>query len=122
MSKPIKILYVDDEPINLKLFQIIFSKIYEVIIVDSADDALKILDNNLDITFIISDLCMPGMNGLEFITNAKIKYPEKKYSLLTGFHMNEEIQNALETGLIEEYFIKPIIKEKILSYINNQAS
>lgn len=122
MSKPVKILYVDDEPINLKLFQIIFSKVYEVIIVDSANEALKVLENNLDITFIISDLSMPVMNGLEFIHVAKMKYPEKKYSLLTGFHMNEEIQNALEVGLIEQYFIKPLVKEKILSYIDMQSS
>lgn len=122
MNKPIKILYVDDEPINLKLFHIIFSKVCEVIIVDSANEAFKALENNHDITFIISDLSMPVMNGLEFINIAKMKYPEKKYSLLTGFHMNEEIQNALEIGLIEQYFNKPITKEKILNYINMPLS
>ena len=43
MNKPIKILYVDDEPINLKLFQLIFNKLYEVIVVDnhSQDNSIK---------------------------------------------------------------------------------
>lgn len=108
-----KILYVDDEPINLMLFQINFETTYEVFTANNAFEGLDILDKELDILVIISDMKMPGMNGIEFIKKAKEKYPNKKFYILTGYEMTDEIKEALESGLILNYFSKPFRLQEI---------
>jgi YesN/AraC family two-component response regulator len=56
---------------------------------------------------------MPGMNGIEFIKKAKAKYPDKKFYILTGFEITEQIKEALDKGIILEYFCKPFEIEKM---------
>jgi len=58
------------------------------------------------------------MNGIEFIKKAKEKFPDKKFFILTGFEITEEILNALETGLILRYFSKPFNLNEIDSAIS----
>lgn len=118
MNTRMKILYIDDEAINVQLFQIIFKARYEVLTGSSGTEGLELLDKHPDIQVIISDMRMPGMNGLQFIAQAKQKYPEKKYYLLTGFEIGREIQEALESGLILECFQKPFNLKQIEESIN----
>jgi len=59
-----------------------------------------------------------AMNGFEFIKKAKEKFPDKKFFILTGFEITEEILNALETGLILRYFSKPFNLNEIDSAIS----
>lgn len=102
-----KILYVDDESVNLRLFEINFRKKYDVFLAHDGFQGLEILENELDVLVIISDMKMPGMNGIEFIKNAKERYPDKKYFILTGYEITPEIKEALNAGLIMKYFSKP---------------
>lgn len=107
MNSKTKLLYVDDESINLLLFEINFSTKYNVLTASSGAKGLEILDLNPDTTVIVSDMKMPSMNGIEFITKAKEKFPKKEFFILTGFDITDEIQDALNTGLIVKYFRKP---------------
>ncbi|WP_066632492.1 response regulator [Labilibacter marinus] len=113
MDNKVKLLYVDDEDINLQLFQIHFRKKYNVFICSSAQDGLELMNEHEDINIIISDMKMPQMNGIEFIKKAKERFPNKKYYILTGFDITKEIQDALSTGLILKYFRKPFNIEEI---------
>jgi len=113
MNDKQKILYVDDEEINLLLFESNFNEIYQVLIAYDGFEGLEVLDENPDTSIIISDMKMPGMNGIEFIKKAKAKYPDKKFYILTGFEIKEQIKEALDTGLILEYFCKPFEIEKM---------
>ncbi len=70
MSKP-KILYVDDDSINLLLFEANLEKKYTVLTANSVQSGLDILSNNPDIKVLMSDLKLPVMNGLEFIKQGK---------------------------------------------------
>ena len=119
MNNKAKILYVDDEELNLKLFEINFQKHYEVFTADNGYNGLEILEKNPDTLVIVSDMKMPKMNGIEFIKTAKIKFPEKKYFILTGFEITEEISQAIESGLIVKYFKKPFNIKEIKSSINS---
>src|SRR5512145_2148147 len=107
-----KVLYVDDEPINLQLFKINFTEKFDVYIAKDGFEGLEILDKELGIMVIICDMKMPEMNGIEFVKHAKERYPDKKYYILTGYEITSEIQEALDSGLILRYFSKPLnIKE-----------
>lgn len=113
MNNLIKLLYVDDEQINLMLFQNIFKKKYTVIIAESGFKGLEILQKEKEIKVIISDMKMPGMNGLEFIQKAKEKFPNILFFILTGYDITPEIQKSLENGLISKYFQKPFNMKEI---------
>lgn len=117
-----KILYVDDEPINLQLFKINFDKKYEVFVADDGFQGLELLNNELDILVVISDMKMPKMNGVEFIKKAKEQFPDKKFYILTGYEINSEIQDALNSGLILRYFSKPFNIKEIEKTISDAIS
>ncbi|SDG81978.1 response regulator [Psychroflexus sediminis] len=118
MSEKIKIIYIDDEKINVMLFQINFSVNYEVYTGYSGYEGLNLLEKHSDTKAVISDLSMPEMSGIEFIMEAKKKYPEKKFYILTGFEVTDEIENAIKSGLIQGYFRKPFCMQEIEKEIN----
>jgi two-component system, response regulator, stage 0 sporulation protein F len=117
MTPGIAILYVDDEPINLMLFEQLFRRKHTVLTANSGFGGLEVLKENPEVDVIISDMKMPGMNGIEFIRQAKIFFPLKLFYILTGYGITPEIQQAIESGLISKYFQKPFNMSEIESTI-----
>jgi response regulator RpfG family c-di-GMP phosphodiesterase len=111
------ILYVDDESLNLLLFKMNFEKQYTVITCESGKEGLEVLRTNKDIKVVISDMKMPHMNGTEFIASAKELAEHLNYYILTGFEISDEIQHALDKGLIRRYFQKPFNVKEITQEI-----
>jgi len=107
MSSKAKILYVDDERINLMLFQKIMEKKYDVITAESGEKGMDVLQEHRDIQTVISDMRMPGWSGLEFIRRVKEQFENKKCFILTGYSLNEELKAAIDSGLIIECWTKP---------------
>jgi response regulator RpfG family c-di-GMP phosphodiesterase len=112
MSFP-KILYVDDEEINLELFELTFMNDFQVITAESAEEGLKLLKGNPDIHVVISDLKMPVMNGLDFIKEVKRNSPEKVCMLLTGFMESEIMLEGFNKELIFRYLMKPWDRDEL---------
>ena len=117
-----KVLYVDDEPINLQLFEINFEDKYDVITALSGMQGLELLNKHTDMKLVISDMKMPVMNGIEFIKTAKKKHPNLSYFILTGFEITDEIQEAINSHLILRYFRKPFNIREIESAIKEALS
>ncbi|MFY0605269.1 MAG: response regulator [Cyclobacteriaceae bacterium] len=113
-----KVLYVDDEYPNRLIFELTYEDEFEILLAESADEALDMLGANADISVVITDMRMPGKNGLTLVKEAKIKYPDVVYCLLTGFMITPEIEEALESNELNHYMVKPVEKEKILSIVN----
>ena len=113
MNNKSKLLYVDDEPLNLYIFEFNFGKKFNVITGISGFEGLAHLKANPDIKIVVSDMSMPGMNGLEFIKKAKGEYPDISFFILTGYNITEDIQKALDEGLINRYFRKPLNAKEI---------
>ncbi len=124
MSEKPKLLYVDDESVNLMLFEINFRDKYQVLTADNALKGLALLDENKDIAAVISDMKMPHMSGIEYIRKAKDRYPAIPYFILTGYDVTDEIQEALDRGLILKCFQKPFniieIASSVEESINNK--
>ncbi|MCB1143987.1 MAG: response regulator [Leptospiraceae bacterium] len=119
----ITILYIDDESINTFLFKSIFEKQFDVIIGCSAKEGLEIMNTEgKKIDIVISDFLMPEMNGIEFIRLANSKYPDIHYYILSAYEKNNEISEALETKLIDDYFSKPFKSKIIKEAIANRKS
>ena len=114
-----KVLYVDDEPINLELLQLTFMGELDVITATSAREGLEILNAHPEIHVIISDLKMPVMNGLDFIKEIKSKSREKVCMLLTGFVESEIMLEGFNKELIFRYLMKPWKKSELIETIRD---
>jgi len=112
-----RILYVDDETINLELLQLTFINELEVLTANSAREGLEILEINPDIQVVISDLNMPVMNGLDFIKQVKQRSKERVCMLLTGFVESEVMLEGVNKEMIFRYIIKPWRRDELMDAI-----
>jgi response regulator RpfG family c-di-GMP phosphodiesterase len=117
MNDKLTILYVDDELLNLQLFAINFKTKYNVVTAESGQQGIDILKSNPEIKFVISDMKMPGMNGVQFIKLAKKEFSSILFYILTGYEITEEIADALNDKLILKYFRKPFNMKDIAAAI-----
>ncbi len=109
----VKVLWADDE-IDLLKPHIIFleQKGYEVSVASSGDEALDlIMENNYDIVFL--DENMPGLSGLETLTQIKNKQPRLPVVMITKSE-EEAIMNEAIGSNISDYLIKPVNPNQIL--------
>ena len=112
-----KVLYVDDEFVNLQLFKFNFQKDFTLYLAGSGKEALEILSTE-DIQVIISDLKMPGMNGIELIEKIKKGTPDKVCLMLSAYYISEAIEMGLDESLIHKYIVKPWNKTEIIDNLN----
>ncbi|WP_333151125.1 MULTISPECIES: response regulator [unclassified Microcoleus] len=86
----------------------------------SAEAALKYLENQdeASIVLILSDINMPGMNGLELLRILKEKFPDLKVFMITAYGDEKNYQTAMAYGA-DDYITKPVnfdtLKNKILN-------
>jgi signal transduction histidine kinase len=115
----ISILTVDDEPLVLDLIQeILNSQGYNVILANSAKEALNILNSDITIDLIISDVIMPEINGFEFYLQVQ-KIPDKNripFIFVGSIYEKRSIAQGKEIGA-DDYLIKPFTHEDLLSSI-----
>ncbi|PSL06235.1 response regulator [Cecembia rubra] len=105
-AEKIKILYVDDEEINLQAFRTTFKHDFEIQLAASSKDALQILSNK-SFDIIISDQRMPSETGLDFLTTVMNEYPEPIRLLLSAYSDIQLVQEAIQEGVIYHYLTKP---------------
>ena len=78
-----KLLFVDDEPSILRAYERQFRKYFNVHTAQSAQEGLAAITGE-SYKAIVSDMRMPGMNGLEFLAKAREISPDSIQILLTG--------------------------------------
>lgn len=112
------ILYIDDEPENLRGFQFLFKRYYKIFVAKSAKEGLEILKEN-PIKLIIADQRMPEMSGVDFFELAADLYPHAIRIILTGYSDIEAIIKAINKGKIFKYVTKPWDQDELRLIIDN---
>ena len=101
------ILVVDDEEIVLTSCErILKPEGYEVKTSNSAQKALEMLGANGSFDVVITDIKMPGMDGIEFMRALREKDPDISVVLITGYPSQESIKEALALRIVD-YLPKP---------------
>lgn len=113
MKEKPKILFVDDEVINRMIASRSLGSQYEVIAAEEGPKALEILQADPAIQLVITDMNMPGMTGLELIQEAHKQSSNRRYFILSGYAITKEIQEAINSNLVADYFEKPADFERI---------
>jgi two-component system response regulator YesN len=88
--------------------------------VKSYRDALKALDDLDDFSpdIILSDVRMPGKDGLSFLKIVKEKHPAIKVIMISAYSDFEYVQKALKHGALD-YELKPIKFQRLISLMRN---
>src|SRR5213595_3142014 len=107
------LLVVDDEKnMRLSLEAVMADEGYEVRAVDSAEQALRLLDLE-DFFMIITDARLNGMSGYEFLGQLKHKWPNLPVLMITAFATPKLAVEAIKAGAID-YLAKPFAPEELL--------
>lgn len=115
--KPV-IVYVDDEPNNLVVFEASVPEEWEIHTFTSAVEALKAL-RGLDPWVIVSDQRMPMMTGLEFLEVATQLVPHATRMVVTGQTAEQTIVQLIRRARIFDYVTKPWDPEDLFGRIQN---
>lgn len=105
-EKRIRVLFVDDEEGNLKAFRSTFRREWDVLLANSGEEALELLDRE-QVDVIVSDQRMPGLQGDAFLAIARERHPRTMRMLLTGYADLEAVVSAVNKGGIYAYATKP---------------
>ena len=116
MSK--SILIVEDEETLRESIKRIFAKEgYAVEAVDSAEKGMALLETGL-FDVIISDIILPGMDGIEMLTKVREQIPDQIFIVVTAYASLDTSVKALRAGAYD-YIMKPIIHEEIKQVVKN---
>lgn len=102
------ILYVDDEQSNLRVFRSTFRREFNILLAESAIEAVEILKSNR-IDLLITDQMMPDMSGVELLKEIKSLYPEipPNRVMLSGYAQPDDIDLAFEEYRLYKFISKP---------------
>lgn len=67
---------------------------------------------------VITDIRMPGLNGLEFIENAKKIKKDISFIIVSGYDSFNYAQTAIKYG-VSDYLLKPIKKDELITALQN---
>ncbi len=116
-----RILIVEDDPNNLKLFRdILHYKGYATLEATDGQQAVDMAKAGLP-DLILMDLTMPKMNGMEAIGDIKSSSPETKVLILTVHKIEEYVRACLQAGA-DGYLLKKSSHGELLNAINHVIS
>ncbi len=102
-----RILIVDDEETSCRTLKLHFGQQgFDVDTVPSAGRCLEYLDEN-EVDLIISDIQMPGQDGLSLLQEIHSRSPDLPVIIITAFHSLESTVAAMRGGAVD-YVTKPI--------------
>ena len=114
------VLYVDDEPINLRVFDANFRDRFKIITCQLPTEALAILANRgHEIGILISDQRMPELTGVELLERANEIAPDVLRMVITAYSDVQAVIDAVNRGRVSRYFVKPWIKEDLLAALED---
>jgi DNA-binding NtrC family response regulator len=113
-----RVLIVEDEvTLCESLKRVLMRDGYQVDAVDSAEAALThMVDTSYDL--IVTDIILPGIDGIELLRRIKEKFSEQIVIVITAYASIETAVSALRAGAYD-YVIKPIIHEELKRIVKN---
>lgn len=114
-----KVLFVDDDAQALASFRRQFGMDHDVHTAGTAGEALDVISKHGPFTVVVSDLKMPGMDGIEFLALAKETAPETVRILLTGFADMDNAVGAVNEGGIFRFLTKPCSQDMLAKALDD---
>jgi len=106
-----KVLLVDDEQNILEGYKRSLSREFQIETATGGEEALALVAEKGPYAVVISDMRMPGMDGLQLLSNLKSTSPDTIRVMLTGNADMDTAINAINEGNIFRFLNKPCTKE-----------
>jgi len=114
----IRVLAVDDEPAAAKLLSLILAPpAFLCTPACSGAEALVALQRE-SFDAVISDLQMPGLSGMEVLTEVRHKHPHMAFLVTTGVDDVDVGVKAMRSGA-DDYLVKPLREDAVLASLEN---
>ncbi len=117
-----RVLFVDDESKLLEGLRRLLRSMrheWDMHFVSSAAEALDLM-SRLGFDIAVTDMRMPGMNGLDFLTEVRLRHPEVIRVILSGQSDGELTERSI--GIAHQYISKPCEPETIIATIQRARS
>ncbi len=114
-----RVLYVDDEEINLINFRETLCDDFEIFTADSGQAALALLGQEGEMALVVSDQRMPGMSGIELLAKIREAYPDTIRMIISAYTEVHELIEAINKAEVYRYFVKPWKEEQLRLTIGN---
>ncbi|HWK67632.1 MAG TPA: PAS domain S-box protein [Rhizobiaceae bacterium] len=119
------VLVIDDEPtVRMLIVEVLEEAGYVALEAEDGPSGLKILQSDVRIDLLITDVGLPGgLNGRQVADAARLTRPDLKVLFITGFAENAAVGNGhLETGMevITKPFVMTELANKITDMIENR--
>lgn len=115
------ILIVDDDPAQRRILEEVVTRDgYRAVSVDGGEAAIAYLDGSLgaEISLMILDLVMPGMDGIEVLNRLQPTKPNLPTIVLTAHGGIETVVNVMRAGATD-FVVKPVSPERLHVSIRN---
>ena len=113
-APPLRVLVVDDDPgVRYTLREILAS---EGLLVDEAADGAEALAKLEGHPLVLTDLRMPGMDGMELLRRLAARSPAPRVVLITAHGSERQAVDAMKAGAYD-YFRKPFETEELLAVV-----
>ena len=116
MSKGMLIVE-DEETLRESIKRIFMKEGFTVDAVDSAEKGFALLETSA-YDVIISDIILPGIDGIEMLTSVREQTPDQIFIIVTAYASLDTAVKALRAGAYD-YIMKPIIHEEIKQVVRN---
>lgn len=114
-----RILCVDDDPNILSGFKRGLRKDFEVFTAEGGEAGLALIKCESEFAVIVSDMQMPGMNGVQFLEHAQKITPNSVRIMLTGNADQQTAINAINNGNIFRFLTKPCEIDNLTNALNS---
>lgn len=109
---PGRVLIVDDDVAMCEvLSEALGARGFDIVFATSAESALARLDQ-MDFATVVTDVCMPGSNGIELCQRITGKYPQIPVIVITAFGRLETAIDAIRAGAYD-FITKPLESESL---------
>jgi DNA-binding NtrC family response regulator len=116
------VLLVDDEVSFVETFsERLVMRNLEISKAFSGEEALRVLEANINTEVVILDVKMPGMDGIETLVAIKKKYPLLEVIMLSGHADVESAIDGMKQGAFD-YLMKPCDIDQILAKVTEAAA
>jgi two-component system response regulator PilR (NtrC family) len=112
------ILVADDEALaRQSIAEVLREESYQVYEAADGQAALDILEE-VEVDVVLSDLKMPGIDGLGVLRTVRDRYPQTMVLLMTAYASVETVVEALRLGA-QDYLLKPLLIDDVLHRVHH---
>jgi CheY-like chemotaxis protein len=117
MTAKVRVLMVDDEANVLAGYRRTLGRKYDVVTAEGGQAALAALANSGPFPVVFTDMRMPGMDGVEFLTAARAAHRDCVYVMITGNADQQTAIDAINRGQVFRFLNKPCTTEMLESTV-----